>query len=320
LFFDTNLCAAAMPAFQVQRSIVIHAPVEQVFDTLADFNRWSAWAPWLRIDEQALVTVSDDPGSVNSVYAWHSDLVGAGEIEHKRLDRPRRIDEELRIFKPFKSTSDVAFHLERSGGDTKITWHMKGSVPWFMFWMLDKMETFIGMDYERGLRMLREYAETGHVLSQTDVKGKERVEPMVVLGVRGACPSAEIGPAMEQAIASAKSILGNNGLPTDGEMISVYHPGDFAKGFDFTTGFVVDADAQTPPGTNRCELPGGVSLHVRHTGRYEHLGNAWSGAYQYARNKKLKIARRDGYEIYRNDPEGIPPSDWITDVYLPLRA
>ncbi|HIF00199.1 MAG TPA: hypothetical protein EYG03_15360 [Planctomycetes bacterium] len=60
-------------------------------------------------------------------------------------------------------------------------------------------------------------------------------------------------------------------------------------------------------------------MHIRHTGRYENLGNAWSGGYQYARYKKLKVAKHDAIEIYRNKRDETPPAELVTDIFLPLK-
>ena len=65
--------------------------------------------------------------------------------------------------------------------------------------MQANMETYVGMDYERGLKMLREYIETGDVLAKTDVMGTEGVGPIDVFGVRDSCPMEQIGAAMEKA-------------------------------------------------------------------------------------------------------------------------
>lgn len=45
------------------------------------------------------------------------------------------------------------------------------------------MKTFIGMDYERGLKMLKEWIETGTVLSKTNARGIETVRPMRMAGI-----------------------------------------------------------------------------------------------------------------------------------------
>ena len=310
-----------MPAFQVERSTIIQAPAEQVFDTVADYSTWTRWSPWLGADKQATVSVSDDPSSLHSHYSWSGDVVGAGEMEHMQLDRPRSIEDEIRFIKPFKSISAVGFSLEPEGEGTKITWRMHGKLPWFLFWMRGNMETFVGMDYERGLKMLREYIETGNILSDTDIVGTEAVQSIDVYGIRDSCAMDQVGAAMEKAVSTAKQKLDEAGVSTDGEMISVYHPCDMKQGrFDFTTGFAVNTAEPPPAGIHHCRLPAGQALHVRHTGSYDNLGNSWSAAYQFVRYKKLKAAgKQDSYEIYRNDPSDTPPAQWLTDIYLPLK-
>lgn len=309
-----------MPAYHVQRSIVIKSPAERVFDTVADFGTWTTWSPWLGVDKDAEVTVTDDPRSVGSVYRWRGDLVGEGEIEHLRLDRPTCIDEQLRFLKPFKSTCGVGFDLESDGETTRIGWKMQGKLPWFMFWMRASMVNQIGMDYERGLKMLAEFIETGEVLSKIEVIGIESVEPRSVFGVRDSCSMDDVGPTMEKAFVAAIGKLSDNGIPTDGEAVSVYHSCDLSqRRFEFTSGLATQAGGEPPAGLSVCRLPAGKSLHVRHTGSYQNLGNAWSGAQQYARYKKLRVARRDAYEIYRNDPNQTPAAELVTDIYLPLK-
>ena len=309
-----------MPACHVQRSIVINADAETVFDTIADFNTWSTWSPWLCIDKQAAVTVTDDPRSVGSIYKWQGDVVGQGEIEHVKLDRPTQIVEELRFIKPFKSRADVAFRVKATSGGTEVTWQMDSRLPWFMFWMKSSMETFIGMDYERGLKMLRELIETGVVLSDTEVVGVETTPAIDVLGVRSSAPTNDVGPAMSKAFCDAMSGMESAGQTVDGDVLSVYFPKCLTKGrFHFLSGFSVAAGTAAPDGLEHCQLPPGKALHIRHTGAYENLGNAWSGAHQYARYKKLKLAKTNSHEIYRNSPETTATEDLITDIYLPLR-
>lgn len=309
-----------MPAYHVQRSIVISAKPDTVFDTLVDYGTWTKWSPWLTIDKEAIVTVSDDACSVNSVYAWEGEFVGQGEIQHQQLNRPTLIEDEIRFFKPFKSKSGVHFELEAVSDGTKVTWHMNGRLPWFMFWMRSSMETFIGMDYERGLRMLREFIETAGILSTTEVVGVESVEARSMVGARTSALTNDVGPAMRAAFEKVNAAVACEDSFADREMLSVYHPGDIRKGrFDFTAGYTLSTQSSAPAGLVNVEIPAGNYLHVRHTGRYENLGNAWSGAHQYARYKKMKLAKRDCFEIYVNSPDTTATEDLITDIYLPVR-
>jgi hypothetical protein len=84
---------------------------------------------------------------------------------------------------------------------------MDGRLPWFMFFMKGMMQTFIGMDYERGLRMVREYIETGTVLSKTEIIGTTAMEGREVMGVRASAPTDDVGPVMRNAFDVANAVF-----------------------------------------------------------------------------------------------------------------
>jgi effector-binding domain-containing protein/uncharacterized protein YndB with AHSA1/START domain len=309
-----------MPKYHVYRSIEIDASPEEVFDVVADFSKWTTWSPWLCAEPDAEVTVTGDPSSLDAAYSWKGEVVGQGEMEHKKLERGTLIENELRFIKPFKSRSDVWFDLEPAAGGTKITWHMRGSLPWFLFWMTSMMEVYIGMDYERGLRMLKEWIETGEILSRTVNKGIQSVGPIRMAGIRKTCNLKEIGPQMESALCEAAEKINQHGISTDEGVMTVYHTANLKTGvFDFTSGIILPDSAEPPADLSTWSIPTMKALCLEHHGNYEHLGNAWSSAHQIARYRKYKQAKVGTFEIYRNDPEQTPPAEIHTDVYMPLR-
>ena len=264
--------------------------------------------------------MTDDSSSVGSLYSWKGEIVGQGEIEHLKLQRGRLIEEEIRFVKPFKSKSNVAFNLEPAGDGTKVTWHMRGALPWFLFWMTPQMEIFIGMDYERGLKMLKERIETGTVFTQTNIRGVEDVGPLQMAGIRKQCKLSEVGPAMEATCEEARQLFSQHDLPIDGQVMTVYHDCNLkTQVFDFTSGFTLPESATVPNDMSSWTLPPTKALAVEHTGTYQHLGNGWSAANQYARYKKLKQSKVGAYEIYINDPCETAPADLRAEIYLPLR-
>jgi effector-binding domain-containing protein len=310
-----------MPRFHVHRSTEIIASPEKVFEVVSDFGTWTTWSPWLCAEPDAQVNVTDDSSSVGSLYSWKGEIVGEGEIEHRALKAGRLIEDEIRFLKPFRSKSQVSFELEPVGEGTKITWHMRGSLPWFLFWMLSQMEVFIGMDYERGLKMLKEWIETGHILSKTEIRGVQPVGPMRMAGVRKTCTMAEIGPSMKAAFAEATEKLNENNLPTDGECLSVYHKFDMkAQTFEYTSGFALPQSVESlSADLSVWSIPQVKALNVIHTGTYEHLGNGWSAAHQFARYKKLKQSKVGTFEIYKNNPDDTAPAELRTEISLPLK-
>jgi effector-binding domain-containing protein len=177
------------------------------------------------------------------------------------------------------------------------------------------------MDYERGLRMLKEWIETGEVRSNTKILGVESVAPMQMVGIRKTCACSDIGPSMEAAFAEAEQKMGQSGLPIDGAAISVYHVFDMKRQMcDYTSGFVVPQETGSVPAELASwSAPAGRALRVEHLGSYEHLGNAWSAAQQVARYRKLKQSKVGAYEIYRNNPKETPASELRTEIFLPLK-
>ena len=310
-----------MPKFEVQRSVHINASPEKVYEAVVDYGTWTIWSPWLCAEPDAKVTVTGEPSSVGAIYAWDGEIVGAGELEHQKLEPHRLIEDEIRFTKPFKSRSKVFFEIVPVGDQTEITWHMQGALPWFLFWMIPMMKTFIGMDYDRGLKMLKEWIETGEILSKTTIRGVEPVEGFQMIGLRKSCTLSEIGPSMKATFAEVVEKLEQNQIPVDGACLSVYHKVDFKAGtFDYTSGFVVPVSVtEIPVGLSTWSTPQVQALAVEHIGSYEHLGNAWSAANQYARYKKLKQSKHGTFEIYRNDPRETPQAELRTEIFLPLK-
>jgi effector-binding domain-containing protein len=188
--------------------------------------------------------------------------------------------------------------------------------------MRSMMELFIGMDYERGLMMLKEWIETGQILSQTKIHGVRSVGPLRMAGVRKTCPRTEVGPSMKTACAEATQKFAEHHLPTDGQAISVYHKFDMkADTFDYTSGFVLPESVDSVPAAlSSWSIPQTQALSVEHIGSYKHLGNGWSAAHQFARYKKLKQSKVGTYEIYHNDPKETSPAELRTEIFLPLKS
>lgn len=310
-----------MPKFHIQRSIEINASPEKVFDIVSDFGTWPSWSPWLCAEPTAKVTVTDDPSSVGSTYAWVGEITGAGEMEHLKLEPGKLIEDEIRFSKPFKSKSGVSFEFKPAGEGTLVTWHMLGSMPWFLFWMIPQMEAFLGMDFERGLRMLKEWIETGKINAKTNILGIESVGPLKVIGTRKTCTFDDIGSSMEAAFHDASEKMSKQEIPLDGEAISIYHTMNAKeRTFEYTSGYVVPKDTVVDSNDfSVWSIPEVKALTVEHAGSYDHLGNSWSAANQYARYHKMKQSKDGSFEIYKNNPESTPAEELQTIIYLPLK-
>ena len=171
------------------------------------------------------------------------------------------------------------------------------------------IKNFVGMDYDRGLKMLKEWLETGSVTAGTTIRGVINADALHMIGIRSTATWETLGESMNQTFSEARDKMTAANLPVSGEMISAYHKFDMKNLiFDYTGGFLVSGETiqqlhgALPDGLSIWSTPPGPALHVEQTGGYEHIGNGWSAAHQYVRYKKLKQAKTATYEIYRNHP------------------
>lgn len=309
-------------AYHVKKTKIINAEPEAVYQTVADLNTWTIWSPWLCLEPSADVNVSGDGKTTGTIYAWNGEMVGAGEIEHKQLDKNQFIDQEIRFFRPFKSQSEVYWQFEKIGESTKVTWGMKGKMPFFFRFMAKQMEPWIGMDYERGLKMLKDHLEKGTIASDIKIVGIEEFPETNFVGIKVTCPMDEVGTSMKKSFEVLSDYTGNEELTYD-RALSIYHKFDFTDPECTYTSCIPVADdfVVTNDQFYKGKIPAIKALKVVFTGDYEHLGNGWSAAYSYLRYKKLKMNKSmDPLEVYVNDPQEEPdPAKWVTEIYLPIK-
>lgn len=317
-----------MLAFDVSRSIIINAPLETIKQSLVDYKQWPTWSPWLIMELDTQLNYNDTQGQVGASYDWQGELVGQGGMELSAI-HDKQLEMQLNFIKPFKSKARVLFdfeelHQDSSSPQTKVTWEMFSKLPFFLFFMVSKMKVLIGMDYDRGLRMLKEYIEDNKVSSAISIDGINTIEPQKYIGFKRKCTFDEIGDVMSKDFADLFNLMEQKGLANDVAPYSIYNVFDIFNGdVEYiaafpVTGHINASDIEAPYFIGQLDQQ--EALKITHTGKYEHLGNAWSTAMNYSRHKKIKMSKAPvGLEFYLNDPMTTPPEELVTEVMLPLK-
>ena len=307
-----------MPKMHIKKSIVIGSPIEKIYKTLLDFNQWTVWSPWLIQEPEATVKVLGDGSS----YEWEGDRIGSGNMKVTSSSENRSIDYDLTFLKPWKSTAKVRFELNPQDDKTEVTWLMDSSLPFFMFWMKKMMEAFVGMDYDRGLAMLKDYVEDGEVHSKLDFKGTSSYPGCTYIGIKTQCALQAIGDTMKNDFTKIGGFLKERQDLAAGEPFSIYHKWDMVKKqVSYTAGVPVksvpnDLSSEFITGT----IPQTNIYTIGHTGPYAHLGNAWSTLYNMQRSKVFNSNKKiDPFEVYKNDPGEVPGNELITEVNFALK-
>lgn len=316
-FFE-NPTNSAMPKFTVEKSIEINVSIEKAHTAVRDFKQWPTWSPWLIADPDCSVEFPLDGMS----YSWIGKIAGSGNMVIIEDDSPNHIGYQLTFLSPWKSVSKVSFNFESKGNATEVTWKMDGSLPFFMFWMKGMMGTYIGMDFDRGLAMLKDFCETGNVPSKLSFSDDQAVDGFSYIGISKRCTIEELGETMKNDFSTLGSAFESKKITASGKAFSIYHKYDLSKGVvEYTIGIpITSPPSSIPPELTPGDFRSCNTYAVEHLGPYRHLGNAWSGGIMHTRAKVFKQARGiHPFEVYHNNPNETPENELLTTVHFPKK-
>ncbi|MGJ8693518.1 MAG: SRPBCC family protein [Thalassotalea sp.] len=302
-----------MPKINAQHSVLINAPIAQVYAILSDFNQWRVWSPWLITEPEAEMTVADDGQS----YQWQGCRVGAGAMQKQACQNNSFLHFQLNFLKPWKSTAQVQLELLQVGESVQVTWSMQSSLPLFLFWMKNMMQALITMDYERGLLMLKDYVETGQVHCQLTMQAEHQFAGGQYIGVNRSCKKAQLAQTMPEDFGKLMAFARQHPDLTIVKACTIYHKFDLVSGdVDYTAGLLVTAvPASLPEDLILGEIPKMKVYSVLQTGPYHLLGNAWSMIMGLQRAKAFKISKQHPpFELYHDNPEEVTENDLTTEV------
>jgi predicted transcriptional regulator YdeE len=299
---------------------VINAPIETVYKSISDFHSWTTWSPWLVAEPEAKVAVRKD----GKFYSWEGDIVGAGEMTISNEVENESVAIDLLFLKPWKSKAKVHFTMKEEEGGVRVMWDMDSSLPFFMFWMKKMMEAFVGNDYQRGLTMLKDYAEIGKVPATLSVKGMEEFKGCTYIGIKhDNVITSEMSTHMEADYTKLLSYM-KDGREKNmaGPSFSIYHKWDMVNGKASYTACVPvnEVPSDLPAGVITGSVPA-TKVHVMHqTGPYRYIGNIWSAQYMRLRSKKFKGNKGvHPMERYLNSPTNTEENNLETEVLFAVK-
>ncbi|WP_286261954.1 SRPBCC family protein [Thalassotalea atypica] len=150
--------------YAVEREVIIDKPKNEVFNYVKYLKNQDNFSKWAMMDPAMLKTYRGIDGEVGFVSAWDSQNpdVGTGEQEITGIDEGKRIDFELRFFKPFESTEPAYMVTEAiNESSTRVKWGFSGHMDYpmnLMFLFMD-FEQIIGDDLQTGLDNLKTLQE-----------------------------------------------------------------------------------------------------------------------------------------------------------------
>ncbi|MFL5764423.1 MAG: SRPBCC family protein [Bacteroidia bacterium] len=158
------LLTAALMSKQmtIERSIVIHKPVKEIFDYVKLIRNHDNFSPYAMMDPEMKKEYRGTDGQPGFVFAWDSTKnkgVGAGEQEIREIHEGRIIEHELRFMRPMEGLAQSKFMFESSGNGTKVTWGFYSPMKFPMNIMKSMFENNLGKNQIQGLETLKKVLE-----------------------------------------------------------------------------------------------------------------------------------------------------------------
>ncbi len=308
----------------LSRNIQISKSPEHVYSLLANFANWATWSPWAYCDPESKVSVEGFPGQIGHFQTWDGKIMGSGKMTLAKFEKNKLVGIQLDFYTPFKSTAYANLEIQKiSDNACQLTWSFESNLPWFFFFFKKSFIAYMQNDFQRGLRLFKELAETGNINSKAIYHGVSHQEEMIVVGKTMQCSITELTPFMSDAFQKITGELLQGRLVAPLKVISLTHDFDMVKGVcKFTAGFAYakNTDIKVPEGYEQFNYPAHNSITVEHKGPYRHLANPWAMAMMHQRTLKKKMSKTiPPYEIYKTLPDGRAESEIITEILVPLR-
>lgn len=156
------LCFVGPSAIRTERSTVINAQPEVVFDLVNDLQVWEAWSPWQGKDSTMVTTLTNPSVGMGATMSWTSQAMGNGTMQITQ-SQPYAFIATTLVFSDFDGESYANFAFTKEGEATRVSWTMDGSEVPFLFRgflaLMDPIEA-INKDYDEGLASLKTLAES----------------------------------------------------------------------------------------------------------------------------------------------------------------
>lgn len=148
----------------LEKSVVIKATPEVVFDQVNILKNWEKWSPWQKADTMIKVTYNDIPSGKGASYSWTSPNknTGTGTLTISKVV-PNELIVTILDFKN-RGLGESGYKFEKVAEGTKVTWYFKSDVgnnP-FVKVMVAASKGMMGEMFTQGLNDIKSIAEKTH--------------------------------------------------------------------------------------------------------------------------------------------------------------
>lgn len=301
----------------IERSTVINASAEQIFDHVKLFQKREAWYPWGQNDPSMKAEITGVDGTVGATRSWTGDSVGSGIQTITKVVDNKRVECDMKFTAPEEAEVATALALEEVEGGTKVTWAFKLPFGYPFNVMIPFVkggaDAQIGPDFDKGLNMLKDVCSKeakgifgGLQINQIDFPGK------IFVGKRDWVAMTDIQPFFATNFGGVHGALAAKGIPMKSMPTGIYY--DMTPdSMDMVAGMAIAQEASLAP-FQTFILPAGKAVQIDFYGNYDGIGKAHEAMDAYFKYHDLAM-KMPCMEEYVTDPgTEQDPNKWLTKV------
>jgi hypothetical protein len=274
---------------RVTETRIIDAPLAAVRARVLDLQRWGDWSPWLESDVEPLRSAADGT----------------------------RIEQRMRLKKPFPLRGRSAWQLAEVQGKTEATWSLRGRVAFSMRAFAATVQGAIALDFRHGLDRLAALVEPAAAARYAiSFEGVREVAALRYAWIAHEGPIGELGAAIGRVVGEVRAALARHGVAATGEPIGVYVKTN-VKWRTSMCRFGVPIGAVEVEGLEVATLPTQRAFCARLQGSRAQLEIAWYLVMQRLSAEGLKPDLRVApFERYLGGTDHGDSNEAVTELHL----
>ena len=144
---------------RVERTRVVDASAKDAYARLVDLRCWPEWSPWPEGPTAAESRLSGSSDQARGSVRWLRGGADVVSVEHIRIDGHGRIEQHLRLWRPFPLRARLSWHVAEADGKTRVTCALRGRVAFSMRAFAATVQGALALDVRYGLDRIARLVE-----------------------------------------------------------------------------------------------------------------------------------------------------------------
>ncbi len=306
--------------YYIERSTMIKAPIQLVYDQVNILKNHEAWDPWKKMDSTLKLTYNEIPAGEGAAYDWDGEgkYSGKGRIVITKTEPNKLVAYSLDF--GGKGGANAGHKLEQVGDSVKVIWYLEDDLGWNPMnkYMWKIMGGFLGEVFDNGLKDLKQVCESmpATPASAYKIEQIEMKDTMPYLCIRTKATGETISGELGKCYGMIMEAMKKQGLnfSSTGKPFATYYAWE-NNNFEFDAGIPTDKAGKEDGSIKAGEVAAGNYLFTSYFGNYEGTGAAHMAVQDYAKSNNLKI-KMAATEVYVTDPmTEKDTAKWQTDIY-----